>query len=103
MSKPLVVSISHSLGKQEAVRRLKSGLGSASAAFGQFLVVQQEVWTGDHLQFRISALGQVATGAIDVEDDHINCTIVLPWLLDKFAEKIQTLMGNQAKLMLEKR
>ena len=103
MSKPLVVSISHSLGKQEAVRRLKSGLGSVPAALGQLLVVQQEVWTGNHLQFRISALGQDAAGAIDVEDDHIRLTIVLPWLLAKFAEKIQTLVGNQAKLMLEKR
>jgi hypothetical protein len=66
-------------------------------------VVQQEVWTGDHLQFQISTLGQAATGAIDVEDDHVRLTIVLPWLLAKFAEKIQTMVGNQAKLTLEKR
>jgi hypothetical protein len=103
MSKPLVVSIPHSLGREEAVRRLKSGFGSVPATFQQLLAVQEEVWTGDNLRFRISALGQVASGAIDVADDHVRLTIVLPWLLAKFAEKIQSLVGNQTKLMLEKR
>jgi hypothetical protein len=103
MSKPLVVSIPHSLGRAEAVRRLKSGLGSVPATFQYLLAVQEEVWTGDHLQFRLSALGQVASGAIDVADDHVRLTIVLPWLLAKFAEKIQSLVGNQTKFMLEKR
>jgi hypothetical protein len=36
MSKPLIVSIPHRLGKEEALRRLKSGLASAHANFGQF-------------------------------------------------------------------
>ena len=103
MSKPLVVSIPHSLGREEAVRRLKSGFGSVPATFQHLLAVQEEVWTGDHLQFRLSALGQVASGAIDVADDHVRLTIVLPWLLAKFAQKIQSLVGNQTKLMLEKR
>ena len=103
MTKPLVVSIPHSLGKEDAVRRLKSGFGSVPATFQQVLAVQEEVWTGDHLQFRISALGQVAAGAIDVAEDHVRLTLTLPWLLAMFAEKIQTLVGNQAKLMLEKR
>jgi hypothetical protein len=61
------------------------------------------VWTGDHLQFRISALGQVAAGAVDVAEDHVRLTLTLPWLLAKFAEKIQALVGDRAKLMLEKR
>jgi hypothetical protein len=103
MSQPLVFSIPHSLGKEEAGRRLRSGFGGVPATFQQLLSVQEEVWTEDHMQFRISALGQVATGAIDVADDHIRLTIALPWLLATFAEKIHTLIGNQAKLMLAKR
>jgi len=42
MSKPLTVSIPHRLGKAEAMRRLKSGLTSAHANFGQFYSVQEE-------------------------------------------------------------
>ena len=69
MSKPLIVSIPHRLGKDEAVRRLKDGLGNASASFGHVFKIQEEIWTGPHLQYRISALGQEASGSIDVAED----------------------------------
>jgi hypothetical protein len=39
MSKPLVVSIPHRLGQDEALRRLKSGLGSAQARFGHLFAI----------------------------------------------------------------
>jgi len=42
MSKPLFLSISHSLGKEDAVRCLKSGLGSVPATFHHVLTVQEE-------------------------------------------------------------
>ena len=103
MSKPLVVTISHSLGKEEAVRRLKSGLGSVPATFHHVLAVQEEVWSGNRLQFRVSALGQVANGTIDVGDDHVRLTVTLPWLLAKLAEKLQPLIRNEGQLMLEKK
>ena len=101
MSKPLTVSIPHRLGKEEAVRRLKSGLASAHANFGQFYSVQEEAWTGDHLRFRVSALGQAASGSIDVAEDHVRLEVVLPWLLAKIAETLQPLIRKEGTLMLE--
>jgi hypothetical protein len=71
--------------------------------FGHLLAVQEEVWTGDHLQFRVSALGQAASGGIDVTDDRVNLEVVLPWLLAKLAEKIQPLIRKEGALMLEKK
>jgi hypothetical protein len=103
MSKPLAVSIPHRLGKNEAVRRLKSGLGNAQSNFGHLFTVQEEAWTGDHLQFRISALGQVASGTIDVAEDRVNLEVFLPWLLAKVAEAIQPLIRREGNLMLEKK
>jgi hypothetical protein len=66
MSKPLIFSISHHFGKEEAIRRLKSALGRARTNFTHVFTVREEIWTGDHLQFRVSALGQVANGTIEV-------------------------------------
>jgi hypothetical protein len=43
--KALIVSIPHRLGKDEAMRRLKTGLGSASASFGHVFKIQEEIWT----------------------------------------------------------
>jgi Putative polyhydroxyalkanoic acid system protein (PHA_gran_rgn) len=103
MSKPLFVSIPHRLGKDEAARRIKSGLGSVRSQFAHLFTVQEEVWTGDHLEFRVSALGQVISGTIDVLDSSVNLQVVLPWLLAKVAEAIQPLIRKEGTLMLEKK
>jgi len=103
MSKPLVVSIPYRLGKDEAVRRLRTGLGNAQANYSHLFKVQEETWTGDRLQFRVSALGQVASGIIDVADDHVRLEVLLPWLLAKVAEAIQPLIRKEGVLMLEKK
>ena len=103
MSKPLVVSIPHRLGKAEAVRRLKSGLGSAQKDFSHVFTVQEETWVGDRLTFRLSALGQAASGTIDVREDHVQLEVVLPWLLAQIAEKAQGLIRKRGQLLLEKK
>ncbi len=103
MSKPLVVSIPHQLGKDEAVRRLKSGLSKAQGNYGHLFTVQEETWTGDRLQFGVKALGQVVSGTIDVAEDHVNLQVFLPWLLAKLAEAIQPLVRKEGALLLEKK
>jgi hypothetical protein len=90
------------LGQDEAVRRLKGGLGAAQARFGHLFTVQEETWTGNRLSFRIAAIGQVASGTIDVLNDRVNLEIVLPWLLAKIAETIQPLIRKEGTLLLEK-
>ena len=102
MSKPVVVTIPHRHGKEEATRRLKAGLGSMRINYGQFLTVQGDAWTGDTLQFRVSALGQQALGDIVVADDHVVFTVTLRWLLSKFAHAIQGAVKTEGTLMLEK-
>ena len=84
----------------EALRRLKNGLGSASANFGHVFKIQEEIWTGPHLQYRISALGQVA---IDVAEDYVRLEVFLPWLLAKLAETLQPLIRKEGTLLLEKK
>ena len=57
MVEPLVTSIPHQLGKEEALRRIKPALGNASQNF-PLLKVEQEVWSDDHMDFLVRALGQ---------------------------------------------
>jgi Putative polyhydroxyalkanoic acid system protein (PHA_gran_rgn) len=103
MSAPLVISIPHRLGKQEALRRLREGLGGASSSFSHLFSIQEQTWTGDHLQFRVSALGQSASGSIDVADDYVKLEVFLPWLLAKLAESLQPLIRKEGALLLEKK
>jgi hypothetical protein len=103
MSKPVVVSIPHRLGKEEAVRRLKSGLERTRAGFGGQLAVTQEAWAGDHLDLSVSIFGQATDGAIDVADDHIRIEVRLPWLIGMLAEKAHALIRRHGQLLLEKK
>ena len=101
MSAPLVVSIPHRLGREEAVRRLKTGLGRAAASI-PVMQVEEERWNGDSMSFRIRALGQIATGQVDVADDHVKVQVVLPWLLQRFAEMAQATIRKRGQLLLGK-
>jgi hypothetical protein len=102
MSAPLVVSIPHQLGKDEAIRRLQSGL-SRTAANVPMLKVDEERWDGDQMIFRVRAMGQAASGSVNVADDHIRVEVVLPWLLQRFAEAAQSAIRNRGQLLLSKK
>ncbi len=103
MSKPLIVSIPHRLGKAEAVRRLQAGLGTVRSDFRHIFTVEEETWVGDSLTFRISAIGQTASGVIDVHEDHVQMELQLPWLLHQIVEKAQGLIRRRGQLLLEKK
>jgi putative polyhydroxyalkanoic acid system protein len=102
MSAPLVVSIPHSLGREEATRRLKAGLTRAASSIS-VLKVDEERWEQDRMIFRVRALGQAASGHLDVADDHVRVEVTLPWLLQRFAEAAQVAIQNRGKLLLTKR
>jgi hypothetical protein len=103
LSKPLIVSIPHRLGREEAVRRLKSGLAAARTNYSALLTIREETWSGDRLAFNLSALGQSAVGSIDVAADHVRLEVVLPWLLAVVAEKFTPAIRKEGTLMLEKK
>jgi hypothetical protein len=102
MSAPLVVSIPHRLGREEATRRLKAGLTRAASSI-PVLKVDEERWEQDRMVFRVRALGQAASGHLDVADDHVRVEVTLPWLLQRFAEVAQATIRSRANLLLTKR
>ncbi|CCD88680.1 conserved protein of unknown function [Bradyrhizobium sp. ORS 285] len=102
MSRPLVVSIPHRLGKDEAVRRLQSGLSRAASTL-PVLSVDEERWEGDKMFFRVRALGQAASGHVEVAEDRVQVEVTLPWLLQRFAEVAQNAIRSRGQLLLTKK
>ena len=102
MSAPLVVSIPHQLGREEATRRLKGGLTRAAASV-PVLQVDEERWDGNRMVFRVRALGQPASGQIDVAEDHVRLEVMLPWLLQRFATAAQAAIRSRGQLLLSKK
>jgi hypothetical protein len=99
---PLVITLAHRLGKDEAQRRIRPALGSASRHF-PVLQVDEETWSGDSMTFRVRALGQAASGSVVVADDHVRLTVTLPWLLHKFALAIRQTIAHRGRALLEKK
>ena len=102
MPAPLVVSIPHSLGREEATRRLKTGLSRAATSV-PMLSVDEERWEDSRMVFRVRAMGQAAAGHVDVAEDHVRVEVVLPWLLQRFAEAAQAMIRSRGDRLLTKK
>lgn len=102
MSEPLIVSIPHRLGKDEAKRRMQAGLTRAAASI-PVLKVDEERWDGDQMLFRVRAMGQAVSGRLNVSEDHVNVEVTLPWLLQRFAQAAQSMIRDRGQLLLTKK
>ena len=102
MPEPIIITIDHTLGKDEALRRIKPALGKASESF-PMLTVEVENWSGDKMDFRVRALRQAASGTVQVADDYVRLEVTLPWLLHKFGEAVQKTIRSRGQILLEKK
>jgi hypothetical protein len=84
------------------VRRLQAGLTRAASSI-PVLSVDEERWEGDKMIFRVRALGQAAAGHVDVAEDHVQVEVVLPWLLQRFAEAAQAAIRSRGQRLLTKK
>jgi hypothetical protein len=103
MAKPLVVTVPHSLSREEAKSRIRGGLGQVRQQLAPFVGAMEESWSGDRMAFRVTAVGQNVSGRIDVMDEAVQVEVELPWMLRLLGETLQKRISKQGKLMLEKR
>ena len=99
---PVVFTVSHKLGREEVLKRLKPALGQAVQQF-PVLKIEDETWSGDRMDFRIRAMGQVVAGNVQVFEDSVRIEAGLPWLLAKFANAIQKTISSRGQVLLEKK
>ena len=102
MSETVTVTVSHRLGKDEAIRRMKDGLARANGHLGSAIAIEQQNWEGDTLHFRLRALGQAAAARIEVLEDALRIEVSLPWLLAKAAQRFLPILRKEATRLLEK-
>jgi len=102
MSQPLVVSIPHRLGRQEAKRRLESGIAGIPAEFGPLVMGLNYSWQADSLYFSAQVMWQRVSGRIEVLDDVVRIEIDLPWLMRLIEPMIAKQARERTILMLEK-
>jgi hypothetical protein len=110
MSRPVTVSIPHSLGKDEAHRRIEQGftqmrqqmLAGVGGVMSKMFTITDR-WEGDQLQFEGSGMGQKMTGRLDVRENAVDIQIDLPDVLAALAEKITGRLKDDTQKLLEKK
>jgi hypothetical protein len=102
MSQPLVVSIPHRLGRQEAKRRLDSGISRLRPELAGLISTLDYSWDQDRLNFSAMAMWQTITGAIEVLDDAVRIEIQLPWMMRLLADTVAKQVRGRSIAMLEK-
>ena len=106
MGRPVTVNLPHSLGKDEARRRIESGFGAMrqqmTGGMGSMLSFQER-WEGDQLQFEGGALGQKIRGRLEVLADSVRIELDLPEMLAMIADRISGTLKREGQKLLEKK
>ena len=102
-TKSIKIAIPHRLSREEASRRLKTGIADFRTQYASNLAQMDERWAGDHMDFKASAFGQSLTGRIDVRDSSVDVEIDLPWLFAVLAEKIKGQVQQAGQKLLERK
>ena len=104
MSRPVIVTIPHQLGQDEARRRIAEGFSQLRAQMTggiASMIACHERWEGDRLHFDAGMLGQKMTGRLDVSSDSVRIEVDLPEILAALAERIATKLKNEGQKLLQ--
>lgn len=100
MGKTITVSVPHKLTREEAKRKVMAGVASHKERFAKMAQVE-DAWTGDHMDFKATAMGQSLTGRLDVTDDAVVVNLDLPWMLAMMAGRIKGEIEGEGRKLLE--
>jgi putative polyhydroxyalkanoate system protein len=100
MTQPIDVDLPHSLGKDEARRRIANNIHKLSEHIPGGAQVQSG-WTDDQLNLQVAAMGQAVNATIDVMDTKVHLRVLLPGMLGMFAGIIQGALQKKGSVLLE--
>ena len=102
MTSPITVDLPHSLGAEEARRRIEGGTSSLAGYMPAGAQVSSR-WEGDRLKLDVKAMGQDVNAAIDVQDRIVRVTLLLPPALAFFGKAIEAALRRKGADLLEDR
>ena len=101
-TEPITVTISHRLGRDEAKRRIDSGLGTIRAEIAPYVRNLDYHWESDYtLALHASAMMQTITGRIEIYEEFVKIELALPALLHLIAKTISGRIEKTAAALLE--
>ncbi len=103
MTAPVTITIPHQLGRAEARRRIDDGFAKLVGQFPGSAGANRQAWSGDRLDFQLSALGQSIGGSVDVADAAVTIEVRLPGLLGAIANGLKDKLRKTGQLLLTRK
>ena len=100
MTQPIDVDLPHSLGKDEARRRISNNVHKLQEHIPGGAAVQSG-WAGDQLNLDITAMGQNVAATIDVKETNVHLRVLLPGMLGMFSGMIAGALQKKGSVLLE--
>ncbi len=100
MQQPISVDLPHSLGREEARRRIANNIHKLKEHIPGGAQVTSS-WVGDELDLNIQAMGQAVQAKIGVEETKVRVRVVLPGMLAMFARPIEAMLQKKGDVLLE--
>ena len=100
LRKPIVVTVPHRLGRDEAKRRLLNGLQQVDQQIAAAHASLEYSWEEYRINFSVMAMHQILVGHTDIEDENIRIEIRLPFLLHMLADPLASRIESNTELLL---
>lgn len=94
------ITVDHSLGKDEALNRLKGMLDQVKQSYGNQVTDLQENWSDNGGNFSFKAMGMKISGDLLVTDRQVSIDAEFPWAAKPFQGTIETTIRERAERLL---
>src|ERR1700730_5988282 len=96
----LIVSVSHRLSQDEALRRIQAAVAQAKAQFSDKINELHVGWNGYFGAFKISAQNQEESWTVAVNPSDVTLETTLPFLATFFKTTIESRMRDELTRIL---
>ena len=101
MADPLQITLPHTLGRDEAARRMRDRIGELPAHIPGGLAKVDHRWLApDKMALDVAALGSQVATLVDVADTAVILTLTLPPLLQPFRRAIEAAVTKRGGALL---
>jgi Putative polyhydroxyalkanoic acid system protein (PHA_gran_rgn) len=101
MTKPVIVDLPHTLGAEEAKRRISGGIGRIGDHIPGGASNVETRWEGDRMHLKVAAMGQTVACQIDVQEKIVRLEVLLPGILGMFSDRIAGFLRKRGGDLLE--
>jgi hypothetical protein len=94
------IKIPYKGSQSEAVTKVKGALDQGRSQFKDKVVIHEEKWEGNTLNFDITAEGQHISGTLEVVPGEFVLDAKLPFMMRLFEGRIEKEIAEQVKKMM---